>query len=80
MIWRIHKPISTNDEIQKTRKSNIVTNLGRCGQMVMSLVNKEELIDKPSKTTTNQRPNPVNPVIGPGPAHQSGSKRHSWVH
>ena len=35
---------------------------------------EEELVHKSSKPTSDQRPGPVYPVVGPGPAHQGWPK------
>jgi len=46
----------------------------------MRSVNEESLIDVTSKATTNERPNPVNPMIGPVSSDQGRPKRPCWVH
>ncbi|KAL5145110.1 putative lactoylglutathione lyase, chloroplastic [Glycine soja] len=46
----------------------------------MRSVNEESLIDETSKATTNERPNPVNPMISPVASNQSRPKRSCGVH
>lgn len=46
----------------------------------MRMRNEKQLINKTSKSTTNQRTNPINPLIIPRPAHQRRSKAHRRVH
>ena len=48
--------------------------------MVTVVTNKNKLIKKPSKPTAYERPNPVNPMVFPAPAHQGRPKRCSRVH
>lgn len=45
-----------------------------------AMANKDELIHKPSKPTANERPNPINPMIFPTPAHHCRPKWCSRVH
>lgn len=51
---------------------------GRQGNM--GGADEAELVDKSSKPTSDQRPGPVDPVVGPVPADQSWAEWHSWVH
>lgn len=44
-----------------------------------AMANKDELIHKPSKPTANERPNPINPMIFPTPAHHCRPNRCSQV-
>ena len=47
---------------------------------MMRFGDEEILINEPTKPTTNQRPNPVDPVIGPVPGDQGRPKGPCWVH
>ena len=46
----------------------------------MGVADKDNLVNKASDSTTDERPGPVDPVVGPGPAHDSRPKCHSGVH
>ena len=50
------------------------------GQWLVGIVVEDELVHKACNPTSNQRPSPVNPVVGPVPADQSWPKRYSRVH
>lgn len=43
-------------------------------ELLVGLVDEDEFVDKPSKPTTDERPNPVDPVVLPAPAHNSWSE------
>ncbi|KAK7274592.1 hypothetical protein RIF29_15688 [Crotalaria pallida] len=43
-------------------------------------MDNRQLINKTCKPTTNKRPNPVDPMVCPGPTHDSRPKRRGWVH
>jgi len=46
----------------------------------VGVADKDNLVNKASDSTTDERPGPVDPVVGPGPAHDSRPKCHSRVH
>ena len=50
------------------------------GELLVSVADEEDLVHKSSKPSSDQRPGPVDPVVGPGPAHQGRPKWYCWVH
>lgn len=48
--------------------------------LVAVLVDEDKLVDESSESTTDKRTSPVDPVVGPRPAHDGWSKSHGWVH
>lgn len=50
------------------------------GQLLVASVDENKLIDESGESTTDERTSPVNPVVGPCPAHDGWSKSDGWVH
>lgn len=46
----------------------------------MTSVDECNLVDDSGESTADERTSPVNPVVGPRPAHNSWSESDGWVH
>lgn len=60
---------------------NFISHLVVSGrELLVGVANEDDLVDKPSKPTTDKWPSPVDPVVGPAPAYNSWAEWHGWVH
>lgn len=48
--------------------------------LVVLRVDEDDVVDKGSDSSTNKWSKPVDPVVVPGPADDSGTKGNCWVH
>lgn len=62
----------TNRVIDKTRHRSLITLGGR--QLLVRVHDEEDVINNGGDGPADQWANPVHPLVGPGPAHQCGSK------
>jgi len=50
------------------------------GELLVGVADEDDLVDNTSESTTNERANPVDPVVGPGPANNGRAECDGGVH